>query len=138
MDGARMIVLDTHALLWMDSNDVTLGPAARAAIELAWRTDGVAVSAISFWEVAMLAQRGRINLPVDVVVWRMELLRAGLQEIALDGRIAMTAAALEGIHRDPADRFIVATAQCQTAKLVTADEKILAWTGTVSRQDARR
>ena len=133
-----MIVLDTHALLWLDCNDPTVGPTARGVIEQAWRTDGVAVSAISFWEVAMLAQRGRITLPADVSVWRMELLNAGIQEIALDGRIVMTAAVLNDLHRDPADRFIIATAQCHAATLLTADEKILAWSGTVKRHDARR
>ncbi len=132
-----MILLDTHTLLWMDCNDAALGPTARAAIERAWRTDGIAVSAISFWEIAMLAQRGRITLPAVATVWRMELLNAGIQEIALDGRIAMTAAELDDLHRDPTDRFIVATAQCHAATLVTADEKILAWPGTLQRHNAR-
>ena len=47
-----MIVLDTHSLLWMDRNDIALGPQSRVLIEQAWRTDAVAVSAISFWAPA--------------------------------------------------------------------------------------
>ena len=131
-----MIVLDTHTLLWMDRNDDALGAQARCQIEEAWRTEGVAVSAISFWEAAMLAQRGRIVLPVPIEVWRAELLQAGVQEISIDGRIALLATSLENLHRDPADRFIVATALAHQALLVTADSKILNWAGVLRRQDA--
>ena len=37
-----MIVLDTHALVWMDRNDSMLGPQTRALIENTWRSDVVA------------------------------------------------------------------------------------------------
>lgn len=132
-----MIILDTHALLWMDRNDDTLGSRTRRQIEDAWRTDGIAVSAISFWEVAMLAQRGRVILPVAIEIWRAELLQAGVQEIPIDGRIALLATSLQNLHKDPADRFIVATALFYQALLVTADNKILDWLSGLARQNAR-
>jgi PIN domain nuclease of toxin-antitoxin system len=131
-----VIVLDTHALVWMDRNDSMLGPQTRALIENTWRSDVVAVSAISFWETFMLADRGRIVLPVPAEAWRVDLLQAGLREIALDGRVALLAARLEGLHRDPADRFIVATSFQLGATLVTADTQILGWSGDLLRQDA--
>lgn len=131
-----MIVLDTHALLWMDRNDQTLGPQTRDLIENTWRSDVVAVSAISFWETALLADRGRIVLPVPAEAWRLDLLQAGLREIAVDGRVALLATRLEGLHRDPADRFIVATSLQLGATLVTADRQILGWDGALPRQDA--
>jgi len=131
-----VIVLDTHALLWMDRNDPMLGPQARALIENTWRSDVVAVSAISFWETALLADRGRIVLPVPAEDWRLDLLQAGLREIAVDGRVAWHATRLEGLHRDPADRFIVATSVQLGATLVTADKQILDWDGDLPRQDA--
>lgn len=132
-----MIVLDTHTLLWMDSNDTSLGAEARRQIEDAWRTDGVAVSAVSFWEVAMLAQRARIILPVAVEIWRADLLQAGVHEVPIDGRIALLATSLLNLHKDPADRFIVATAMHHRASLITADSKILEWSTELARQDAR-
>lgn len=132
-----MIVLDTHALLWMDGDDKSLGPTARSRIEDAWRTDGVAVSAISFWEVAMLERRGRIVLPVAIEVWRADLLQAGVQEIAVDGRIALLAVSLQNFHKDPADRFVVATAMHHRAALLTADATILEWPVEFARHDAR-
>jgi PIN domain nuclease of toxin-antitoxin system len=136
MEGAEVIVLDTHALVWMDRNDSMLGPQTRALIENTWRSDVVAVSAISFWETFMLADCGRIVLPVPAEAWRVDLLQAGLREIALDGRVALLAARLEGLHRDPADRFIVATSFQLGATLVTADTQILGWSGDLLRQDA--
>ena len=49
MESAGVIVLDTHALLWMDRDDPALGAASRRLIEEAWRAGQVAVSTISFW-----------------------------------------------------------------------------------------
>ena len=132
-----MILLDTHVLLWMDADDAQLGPQARQAIVQAWRSTGVAVSAITFWEVAMLVQRGRVELPVPVAQWHAELLRSGVRECPLDGRVALAATALEGLHRDPADRFIAATALQQGATLVTADQALLNWVSPMPRIDAR-
>lgn len=132
-----MIVLDTHALLWLDRDDSALGETARQRIEVAWRTAGVAVSAISFWEAAMLVDRGRIALPVDVHRWCSDLLMAGIKEIPVDGQIAVLAVSLQGLHKDPADRLIIATAVVHRAALVTADERILAWPGKLDRQNAR-
>jgi PIN domain nuclease of toxin-antitoxin system len=133
-----MLLLDTHVLVWMDADDAALGSQARQTIRQAWSVGEVAVSAISFWEVAMLAQRGRLQLPVPPNTWRADLLEAGVREIPLDGRVAVAAAALEGLHRDPADRFIIATALASSAVLVTADSRILDWAGELSRVDARR
>lgn len=133
-----MIVLDTHVLIWMDADDAALGPQARARIEQAWRAGEVAVSAISFWECAKLAERGRIVLPLSVEGWRAGLLSAGLLEIPLDGRIALAAAGFADLHRDPADRFIAASAAVRNATLVTADERLLAWKSALPRLDARR
>jgi len=133
-----MLLLDTHVLVWMDADDLALGPQARRAIRQAWSVGEVAVSAISFWEVAMLAQRGRLHLPVSPGTWRADLLEAGVREIPLDGRITVAAAGLEDLHRDPADRLIVATAVASAAVLMTADAGILDWAGELSRIDARR
>ena len=133
-----MIVLDTHVLIWMDADDAVLGSQARVRIEQAWRAGEVAMSAISFWECAMLAEKGRIVLPLAIEGWRAGLLGAGLVEIALDGRIVLAAAGFAELHRDPADRFIAASAGARNATLLTADEKLLAWNSALLRLDARR
>ena len=70
----------------------------------------------------MLAARGRILLPVPIEQWRADWIRAGLEEIPLNGRIALLSCQLENFHRDPADRFIVATALDRKVPSLTARE----------------
>jgi len=133
-----VIILDTHVLLWIDRDDPALGPSTRARIEGSWRSgEEVGVSAISFWECAMLAQRQKIVLPCPAERWRTEILGAGMVEVPLDGRIALLATTFDDLHRDPADRFIAATAMHRGATLFTADEKLLAWRSDLVRHDAR-
>jgi PIN domain nuclease of toxin-antitoxin system len=132
-----MILLDTHTLLWMDRDDPALGPRSRDLIQAAWRDGNVSVCAISFWEAAMLLLRGRIQLSIPIEIWRYDLLQAGVREIPLDGEILLLATQLADLHRDPADRFIIAAALCLDATLVTADGKILQWSSPLPRMDAR-
>ena len=131
-----MILLDTHVLLWQEMGDRRLGPQARQLFESALQEGEATVSAISFWEVGMQIQKGRIALSLDLSAWRRDMLDQGLVEIPIDGIISARAGLLEDIHGDPADRLIVATA-LEGHQLVTADERILDWTGQLSRLDAR-
>ena len=130
------MLLDTHVLVWLDEGSDKLGKQARHAIEAAFEADSLAVCAISFWELAMLQQRGRIALP-PIRAWRGELLDMGLREITVDGEIGLAAAELQEFHPDPADRLIVAAARAHDAVLVSADARILEWRGTLARVDAR-
>ena len=129
--------MDTHALVWLRYGDSRLGNDARRESELAWRNNDAAVSAFTFWEIAMLRTKDRLDYPDDVTAWRRELLGQGLIEIPVDGDIGIRANALVGFHADPADGIIVATAQ-GGHRLVTADERILAWNGSLDRLDARQ
>jgi len=131
------MILDTHTLIWIDRSDPNLGTAAVNLVEKTWRNGMVAVSAISFWEAAMLVNRNRIVLPVPVNQWRMDWLQSGLVEIPIDGRIALLSCQLEHFHKDPADRFIVATAIIKNIPLLTADQKILEWEGDLECFDCR-
>ena len=133
-----MIVLDTHVLIWLDQDSDRLGAVCRGAADEALAADELSVSAISFWEVAMLAERGRLGIGVDIETWRRDLLSAGLRELALDGRIGVRAATLAGLHADPADRLIVATAEAHEATLATADRRLLDWPADLPRMDAQR
>lgn len=132
-----MILLDTHVLVWLWQGSKKLGGKSRKAIDRALAAQELLVSAISFWEAAMLIQKERLRLDVDVEAWRRELLGEGLREVAVDGRIGIEAASLTGLHGDPADRMILATAHVEGAKLVTADGHMLDWSGKVRRLDAR-
>ncbi len=86
-----MILLDTHVLIWFWHGRAQLGCHAREIIEREWQARDAAVSAITFWEVGMLQEKGRIELPADLSAWRASLLRAGLVEVPVDGAIAARA-----------------------------------------------
>ena len=133
--GRPLLLLDTNALLWLRRGDGRLGRAARREIERAWQSDELAVSAISFWEVAMLVDKGRITLTDGIFAWRREHLEQGVVEIPIDGEIGIRAVALADFHADPADRLIVATALAGH-RLVTSDRRILEWPGRLSRLSA--
>ena len=66
------------------------------------------------------------------------VLTAGAVELPLDGNVALRALELAGLHDDPADRFIVATALVHEATFITADERLLGWQHSLERQDARK
>jgi PIN domain nuclease of toxin-antitoxin system len=133
-----VILLDTHVLLWATTDDRKLGRKARALIDRRWASGEVAVPAIAFWEVGVLQARGRLHLATSVRDWRAAVLAAGAVELPIDGAVAVRALDLAGLHDDPADRFIAATALTHGATLVTADERLLAWPHALERQDARK
>jgi PIN domain nuclease of toxin-antitoxin system len=131
------VLLDTNALIWLLDDDVELGQRATEEIEQAMRTTRLFASAASFWEVAMLVSRKRIVLDRAVPRWRLDALRSGIEEVPLDGELAVDSVALLDLHADPADRFIVATALRLRATLVTSDARLLSWKGPLARLDAR-
>ncbi len=131
-----MILVDTHVLVWLAEGNTSLGPKAVRLIERAYSTGGIRVSAFSFWEIGMLVEKKRIA--ADAAQMRASSLRAGIVEVAVDGKLALAAARLTSFHGDPADRIIVATALELDATLATADERILGWRGGLSTLDARR
>ncbi len=123
------VVLDTHAWIWLMNGDATLRPEAVALAREAARAGHLYVSAISAWEIAMLAARGRIVLTQDPLDWvRTSVARAGLLVEPLSPEVMVASTRLPGdLHGDPADRFIVATARSLAAVLVTRDRLLLAY-----------
>ena len=125
MTDAAEVVVDTHALLWWIAGDRRLSKAAKRALDRAALID---VSAISLWEVAMLASKQRIELDRPVAAWANDLAATpGVDVRPIDGSIAVAAAGLDDFHGDPADRLIVATSLAHRAALVTKDDRIRSW-----------
>lgn len=131
-----MILLDTHAAVWFANDDARLGRQSLAMAEAALAEDMLAISAISFWEIALLVSKDRLELHAAAGELRKELLAAGVTELPLTGDIAIAAVELADLHGDPADRFIVATAIAHNATLMTADAALLRWSHAMGRQDA--
>ena len=131
------MLLDTHVLVWLRTDSRQIGEKTLGVVDRAWIAGEAAVSAITFWELSMLVRKGRLSLPDDIGPWRRQNLRQGLTEIPLDGEVGARAGSLAGLHGDPADRIIVATAM-DGHRLVTADQRILDWDGPLRRLDARQ
>lgn len=130
-----MILLDTQTLVWRHTGDRRLGPRARSMIESRWKRRQVAVSALSFWEISMNRDARDFRRLPDIRVWRNDLLKDGLVEVPVDGEIAIAAGQISGMHGDPGDRIIMATA-LRTELLITSDQRILDWYGQLARLDA--
>ena len=123
-----MILLDTHIWLWWVVDRARLSEDQRDLLD----GDGFqspVVSAVSCWEVALAASRGRMTLSKPPERWVTDASRGlGIEVMPLSAEIAISSVTLPGeFHRDPADRFIVATARTLGCPLLTADAKILAY-----------
>ncbi len=125
-----MIVLDTHAWVWWVAGDSQLSATASREIDHAMGAGRLYVSSISAWEVALLVRRGRLELTMEVGDWiaRSEALPF-LGFVPVDNRIAQRSVELTGLHDDPADRIIVATALSLGARLATRDRRLRAFDG---------
>ncbi|WP_349437897.1 type II toxin-antitoxin system VapC family toxin [Pararhizobium sp. A13] len=122
-----MIVIDTHVLIWAVQDDPRLGERARQVIDDMTRRSRILISAITPWEIAMLAEKGRIALGDDVGRWISRALALpGVALAPLEAPIAVGSVRLPGgFHADPADRIIVATARFHQVPVMTADQAIL-------------
>lgn len=119
-----MILLDTHVLLWLARDPSKLSPSATAAIQDSAQQGGIAISAITLWEIALLAARGKLALVGTLENFVENIAtRAAIQPITV--KIAVLANQLPPNYpKDPADRLIAATALCEGMVLISADQNI--------------
>ena len=122
-----LLLLDTHVWLWLVAGSPDLATEARHTIDRAAAAGTLRIAAISLWEIALLASRGRIVLAKSIGSWLAEALADPAPAIdPLSPQIAVEACSLpEAFHRDPADRMIVATARVTNAVLMTRTRQIL-------------
>jgi PIN domain nuclease of toxin-antitoxin system len=96
-----MVLLDTHALIWVVEGSERLGRRVSRLADTALAADRLGVASISFWEMAMLVNRGRIVVNPSIDQWRLRVLGLGVQEIPLTGDIAIAAVHLAGLRGRP-------------------------------------
>jgi len=128
--SSDLLLLDTHIWIWAVNKELSkLSNLAIDIINEADRNKTLAVSAISVWEVGMLDAKGRIVCTPDCLTWITEALSfPRLTLIPLTPRIAVLSSHLPGeIHGDPADRIIAATCLELGARLLTKDQKLIAY-----------
>src|ERR1017187_5938528 len=116
-----MILLDTHTLIWLKVEPSKLSAKASEAIHSARQSDGLAISAITLWEVAWLATHGRLDF-VGTVDALVERISSKIAIRPITPRIAVLANQLPPAYsRDRSDRLIGATAMAEGIALVTKD-----------------
>jgi PIN domain nuclease of toxin-antitoxin system len=120
------LLLDTHAWVWWVTRPERLSRRQRTAIERARRTgrESLLVSIISCWEVALLAQRGRLRFSIPADAWLEQATRLPGLEVAPLSLPIISAAVRIARLRDPADQLVVATALERGARVVTSDARI--------------
>jgi PIN domain nuclease of toxin-antitoxin system len=119
-----VILLDTHALVWLVNEPRQLSEEATVAIRKSDRNGGLAISAITLWELAWLASHGRLDVlgTVDAFVRRISS-RTAIRPITVE--IAVLASQFPAAYPgDPCDRLIGATALAEGIALVTKDSGI--------------
>ncbi len=120
-----MIILDTHVWVWWAYGASSLSEPALRAIQAA---DRIGISAVSAWEIAVLVRKERLKLDRDVALWITNALALPRTvELPLSARTMVAAEQLAGLHGDPADRFLAATAIQHGCPLVTRDERLRAY-----------
>ena len=100
----RRILCDTCALIWLSTGDARLSRAARTTMRDA---ELLCFSSISIWEIARKVKAGELDM----------------KELPLDNAVMLRASSLPEIHKDPADRFIIATAFLNDCVVATGDRR---------------
>ena len=123
-----MIVLDSHIWFWWTLRHPKLSNDYIQIIQKNEST-GLIISAISCWELALAHKKGKLLIPCSLDDWfKSALSYPGIVVQPLTTEIGRESVGLpEPFHRDPADRFIVATARVLKCPILTADEEILSY-----------
>ena len=120
-----MILVDTHVVVWLAFDQGRISRKAKTVIEGARRNaDGLAISDITLFELATLANKGRVEMNISLESFLQEV-EARFVVLRISGRACARAVELPATYpRDPADRIIGATALVEGIPLLTADRDI--------------
>ncbi len=121
------LLLDTHAWFWLVTGHERVTSKIERAVESSMLEGEVYLSQISLWEIAHKVAAGKIQLTQTIDAWLNENTE-GLLLTDLSVQVVVAATTLPGVfHKDPADRFIVATARTMGLTLITGNDLILAY-----------
>lgn len=117
------LLLDTHVWIWLSMEDrKSLSARALRALQQASLKF---ISAISCWELAKLVEKRRMGLSIPTLTWIQRSLKEfDIRLVELTAEIAVESTLIKGMHADPADQIIAATARVTGMPLVTSDKRL--------------
>lgn len=115
------LLLDTHALLWLVSDNSQLSPKGR---ELLIDPDNdLLLSPATYWELAIKISIGKYRLSDPLAVYIDEAVQLyGLNILPIAPKHAEAIVLLHAHHRDPFDRMLIAQAIVEGVAVVSADK----------------
>jgi PIN domain nuclease of toxin-antitoxin system len=121
------VLLDTHIWWWWVNGDKRLSRAQQRQLKKVSPSSPALLSDISLWELSMMVSLRRIRLAMPLREWLEQAAAEPLvQRCGISPAVAAEVADLpETLHRDPADRILIATARVFDATLLTQDERII-------------
>ncbi|MFO8090864.1 MAG: type II toxin-antitoxin system VapC family toxin [Desulfatiglandaceae bacterium] len=123
-----MILLDTHAIVWLASDQDRLTEKGRELISD--NAGRLYVSVVSAWEISILHKRNRLQLPVEPEEYVARVIdQHGLNEVPLERKIIQLSVRLPDIHNDPFDRILIALCQEKRWVLLSKDKVIPKYPG---------
>jgi PIN domain nuclease of toxin-antitoxin system len=118
------LLLDTHIWLWSALDRPRLSDRLVSTLENP--RNELWLSPISLWEVLTLCQKNKLTLHPNPQEWISNALQAiPMREASITYQVAHETGRVQLPHRDPADRFLVATARVFDLTLVTADVQLI-------------
>ena len=124
-------LLDTHLLLWAAGDSRRLSREARALLSAP--DSELLFSVASLWEIAIKRTLGRDDFQVEPRVLRRGLIDNGYVELSITGDHALAIDALADLHKDPFDRMLVAQAAVEGVTLLTSDERVSGYGGSIRK-----
>ena len=117
------ILFDTHIWIWYLSGSAKLPKRYRVSLN---RDDNqIWLSPISVWETLILAEKGKLRLKPEPILWIQQSLKHWpVKEAPLNIQVSIKSRQIDLTHQDPADRFISATALIYNLTLMTMDERL--------------
>lgn len=125
------LLLDTHVLLWAAGNPERLSEPATAL--LTDENNTLYFSAASLWEIVIKSSLGRDDFLIDPHLFRRSLQENGYLELPVLSQHVLAVSHLPDLHKDPFDRMLLAQAQSEGFLLLTADERVARYPGSVQQ-----
>ena len=127
------LLLDTHILLWAACDPKKLPVKIRKLIEDEENT--LFFSAASLWEIVIKNGLGRNDFQIEPRMFRSALMDNGYLEVPITSEHVLFVHDLPPLHKDPVDRILVAQSSIEGMALLTVDQAVIDYGGTVMIDD---